>query len=87
MQDGSSASPTGPDEDAQLTPYLAIEAADSFNYAAWQNAVPLLRSVAIDNSGGPELSSLVVELKASPGFARDRRWTIDRVGAGETLTL
>ncbi|MBX3426900.1 MAG: DUF3320 domain-containing protein [Pirellulales bacterium] len=92
MQDGSSASPPGPHNDAEPTviqssPQLVIDAADSFNYAAWQNAVPLLRRVTIDNSGGAELSSLVVELKASPAFARDRRWMVDRIGAGETLTL
>ncbi len=68
-------------------PKLVIEAADSFNYAAWQNAVPLLRSVTIDNSGGPELSSLTVELRASPGFAREKTWAVDRVGANERLTL
>lgn len=66
---------------------LIIEATESFNYAAWQNAVPLLRSIAIDNTNGPELASLVVELKASPEFAREKRWTIDRLGAGTILTL
>ncbi len=92
MQDDSPASPHCPTNEVESSesttlPLLAIEAADSFNYAAWQNAVPLLRSVAIDNSGGLELSSLVVELRASPGFARDKRWTIGRAGAGEKLTL
>ena len=72
---------------SRSVPHLLVEATDSFNYAAWQNAVPLLRRVTIDNSGGSELSSLVVEVKASPGFAREKRWAIDRVGAGELLTL
>lgn len=71
----------------QPVPQLVIDAADSFNYAAWQNAVPLLRSVTIDNTNGPGFSSLTVELKASPAFARTRRWLIDRIGAGEKLTL
>ena len=92
MQDSSSASPSGPENDAersanQTVPQLIVEAAESFNYAAWQNAVPLLHEVAIDNANGPDLSSLTVELKASPSFARDKRWLIDRVGAGETLIL
>ena len=92
MQDSSSASLSGPDNIAdssanQSVPQLVVQAADAFNYAAWQNAVPLLHSVVIDNTNGHELSSLIVELKATPGFAREKRWTVDRVGAGEKLTL
>ncbi|MDA1180231.1 MAG: DNA helicase, partial [Planctomycetota bacterium] len=68
-------------------PRLLVEAADSFNYAAWQNSVPLLHRVSVDNTAGSELSSLSVELKTSPAFARDMRWTIDRVTAGEMLQL
>jgi hypothetical protein len=49
--------------------------------------VPLLRSIAIDNTNGTELSSLSVELTASPAFACGKRWTVDRIGAGEKLTL
>ncbi len=92
MKDSSSASPSGPDNGStastgQSVPKLVITAAESFNYAAWQNSVPLLRIVAIDNTNGDELNSLIVELKASPGFARTKRWTIDRVNAGEVFTL
>lgn len=68
-------------------PQLVVDAAETFNYAAWQNAVPLLRTLAIENADGPALSSLVVELKASPGFTRPKRWLIDRVGAGERFPL
>jgi very-short-patch-repair endonuclease len=90
MQD--SIAPSGPNScsessTSQSVPRLVVEAADSFNYAAWQNAVPLLQSLAIDNTGRPELSSLTIELKAAPGFARDKHWRVDRVCAGETLTL
>ncbi len=66
---------------------LLVEAVESFNYAAWQNAVPLLRSIVIDNKEGTERSMLTVELSASPGFARAKRWVIDRIGAGERLSL
>ena len=93
MQDDSSVFPSDLSSNGsepavgQSVPQLVVEAAESFNYAAWQNAVPLLRNISIDNTNGPELSSLTVELKTSPTFARDKRWTIDRVGAGESLTL
>ena len=92
MQDSLAESTPGPNSGGkpssnQSVAQLVIEAADSFNYAAWQNAVPLLRSIIIDNANGTELSSLTVELTASPAFARGKRWTVDRVSAGEKLTL
>ena len=68
-------------------PRLQVDAIESFNYAAWQNDVPLLRRVVIDNTGGEELSSLSVELKATPSFVQEQRWTIDRLRAGEQLSL
>jgi very-short-patch-repair endonuclease len=73
--------------ESHVGPKLAIDVADSFNYAAWQSAVPLLRSVVIDNTNGPELSALTVEMTASFGFARPKRWLVDRVNAGTTLKL
>ena len=73
--------------DSQATPQVVVEAVESFNYAAWQNAVPLLRKLCIDNTNGRELSSLTVELKVSPTFASEKRWIIDRVGAGEIITI
>ncbi|MFO1005565.1 MAG: DUF3320 domain-containing protein [Planctomycetaceae bacterium] len=92
MNDNSnlSFSESGHDIDIQhppLGPRLIIEAVDSFNYAAWQNSVPVLRRIAIDNTDAPELSSLSVELHASSKFSRSQTWTVDRVRAGETLPL
>jgi len=72
---------------ASSAPQLLVDVADTFNYAAWQNAVPLLRCIAIDNTQGHELSAITLELRVSNGFARDKRWTIDRVNAGAQLTL
>lgn len=71
----------------QAGPRLVIEVAGSFNYAAWQNSVPLLTSLQIDNTNGPDLSSLSIVLRASPQFARDKRWIVDRLGAGEAFAL
>ena len=93
MQDGSSTPDARPDQEAEQFdgsrsgPGLQIEAVESFNYVAWQNARPLLRRVTIDNTQGVELASLTLELKAVPPFVRDRRWTIDRIRAGEKLSL
>lgn len=72
---------------APEAPRLNVSAADSFNYAAWQNAVPLLRSVAVANPTASELTSLTVEFTSTPAFARPGRWVLDRVGAGQTVSL
>lgn len=72
---------------SQGVPCLLVEAAESFNYAAWQNAVPLLHKVTIENPQGSAFSSLTIELQATPGFAKDRCWRVDRIGAGEKLTI
>jgi hypothetical protein len=68
-------------------PTLRVHAAESFNYAAWQNAVPLLHAVAIENPGASELSALTVEFSTNPRFARPQRWLLDRLGPGETAPL
>lgn len=73
--------------ESRPAPRLNVDVAATFNYAAWQNAVPLLKSIAIVNEDGAEMSSVTVEMSASNGFAREKRWVIDRVGAGETLQL
>ena len=63
MQDSFS-SPSELDHEAVVTvpnttPQLLVEIAPTFNYATWQNAVPLLKSVAIVNTHGAELSSVM----------------------------
>lgn len=92
MQDGDPASPPVSVRDfesnvGQTVCKLTLDAVDSFNYAAWQNAVPVLRSIVIDNSEGPELSALTLELHASIQFAQDRCWVVDRINAGEKLSI
>ena len=68
-------------------PTVAAVVEECFNYAAWQNAVPFLRSVVVDNPTAGELSSVTVELEVTPAFARPKSWEIDRVGPGQQLTL
>lgn len=71
----------------ESSPHLTIKAVECFNCAAWQNAVPLLRSVTVENPTSAAISSLTVELTASPQFVRPRRWTIDRVEAEGSVAL
>jgi very-short-patch-repair endonuclease len=82
-------SPAAPAETAagHDSPRLQVTAAESFNYAAWQNAAPLLRSVTVVNPTSTDLSLLAVELEAIPPFAAPKRWTIERIGPEETIQL
>jgi very-short-patch-repair endonuclease len=66
---------------------LVVNAADAFNYAAWQNAVPLLQSVSLDNSAGSRLSALTIEMSGTPAFVRPKRWVVDELSPGEILPL
>ncbi|KTQ96506.1 DNA helicase [Aureimonas ureilytica] len=73
-------------EDA-LRPEIAVEARESLTYASFQNAVPLLSSLALHHPGPETLDGLRLELSSVPPFLRPKSWAIDRLGAGETLTL
>ncbi|MBS0265208.1 MAG: DUF4011 domain-containing protein [Planctomycetes bacterium] len=92
MNDGSGSTPATPGEIRPTSaehngPRLVVAAAEAFNYAAWQNSVPLIDGLTIDNTQGPELNSVTLQLQASSPFARPKSWTIDRVLAGGVLTL
>ncbi|MEM9353660.1 MAG: DUF3320 domain-containing protein [Planctomycetota bacterium] len=79
--------PISNNSDSSAKPLVRVIAEECFNYAAWQNAVPLLREVIVENPTDDELSSLTVELTPSPSFARGKSWKVDRVGAGQSVTL
>lgn len=74
-------------ERGEKRPSIVVSGEECFNYAAWQNAVPLLRSVMVDNPTNDELSAITVELKVSPAFARPKSWRVDRVAAGQQVAL
>ena len=72
---------------ASQQPQLIVRAAESFTYAAWQNSVALVNAVSIENSSVNDLTGLSVEFSTTPAFAHTRRWLVDRVGAGQTVSL
>lgn len=69
------------------SPRITISAVDAFNYAAWQNAIPLLHGLSIENLSGAELSGIAVELVATPPFIKSKRWIVDRIASGEVFPL
>jgi very-short-patch-repair endonuclease len=54
-------------------------AADNVNVAFYQNAVPIVRELAIENGTGRDLSELSVHLTAEPAFLTPGVWRIQHV--------
>jgi len=57
---------------------------DNVNIAFYQNAVPIVRELAIENTTDRDLSGLSVHLASEPAFLTPGVWRIDRIAAGAT---
>lgn len=68
-------------------PSITADIAGSFTYASYQNAIPVVRSILIENHGGPHLENVRVDLTSSPAFLRAKSWMIDRLAPGDSLPL
>ncbi len=71
----------------EYRPFLAIESAARITFASAQNAVPIIRSIRIENPTDEPLIGLTLNLRPQPAFCREKKWTIDRVGAGDNVSL
>lgn len=70
-------------------PHLEILAdlAPSFTYASFQNAIPVIRAVAVRNASHENVERATLELTAVPPFLRNKIWMLDRILAGEQIVL
>jgi hypothetical protein len=66
---------------------FAADLASTFTFASHQNSIPVIRSIRIENSTADSIENARLELTASPAFLRAKTWIIDRIMAGEGLTL
>ena len=66
---------------------IAANVAGSFTYASFQNAVPVIRSIRIDNPTTAQHNGLRVELSSTPAFLRSKVWLLDRLTPGDSLAL
>lgn len=66
---------------------ILAEVAPSFTYASYQNAVPVLRTLALANTTDEAHVGLRLELTATPPFLRPKSWTIDRLAPGDRQTV
>src|ERR1700722_11147626 len=58
---------------------VAFTAADNVNVAFYQNAVPIIRELAVENALGRDLSEISVHLSAEPPFLTPGVWRIERI--------
>lgn len=74
-------------ETEETTITLDVDIASSFTYASFQNAIPVVRSIAIDNQSAENLEGCEIRLISNPPFLRAKTWTVDRIFAGERLEI
>lgn len=72
---------------AQEGPVIVADIAASFTYASYQNAIPVIRSILIENSSDRHFANCTLELTSSPSFLRPKSWTVDRLVPGDRLPL
>ncbi len=56
-------------------------------FASHQNAVPLIRELAIHNNGEEHVDDLILELRADPDFVAVKRWVIDRASSNSSVHI
>lgn len=78
---------TNSDDAAVTDPTISADIARSFTYASYQNAIPVIRSIRIENVGDRHLENCRIELTSSPAFLRPKSWMIDRLAPGDNLSL
>lgn len=66
---------------------INADIASCFTYASFQNAIPVIRSIKIDNPTLQNVEDCQLHLVANPPFIRAKTWTIDRILAGDSITV
>ncbi|EJZ18621.1 DUF3320 domain-containing protein [Rhizobium sp. Pop5] len=68
-------------------PTVVVDVAASFTYASYQNAIPVIRSILIENNTDRHIENCRLDLTSSPSFLRPKSWIVDRLMAGDRLPL
>jgi hypothetical protein len=70
---------TGSDESATGTAKISCVTADNVNVAFYQNAIPIICELAIENTLGRDVTDVSVHLTAEPSFLSPGVWRIERI--------
>jgi very-short-patch-repair endonuclease len=57
------------------------------SYASYQNAIPLVRTISIENGTTDDLTELEIRLRAEPDFADPITYRLERLTAGNTFKI
>lgn len=71
--------------ESQVT--VDVDISDCINYASYQNSVPVIQNLSIRNDSPVAISNVQLVIRTSPGFARLRKWQIDRIQSRATLSI
>lgn len=66
---------------------IEVEADTTLGYASIQNAVPVIRSLRLTNTGAEPLDNLEVLVACNPRFAEGIKLRFDRLGPGESRRI
>ncbi len=67
---------------------IHADIAAKLNFAAHQSAFSVLRSLGIENPDAEQqLEELVLTLRSTPAFIREKSWIVDRVAPGELISI
>ncbi len=66
---------------------ISVVLSRRLSFASHQNAVPLVRDLAIHNHSDEDWDDITLELTANPDLIASRRWHVDRVLADSTVHL
>lgn len=69
------------------TPQVFADIVSCFTYASYQNAIPVIRSISVENRSSRHWQGLRLELSSTPAFLRPKTWIIDRLIPGDSLPL
>jgi hypothetical protein len=58
---------------------ISCIAADNVNVAFYQNAVPIIRDLAVENALGSDLTEISIHLRSEPPFLTPGVWRIERI--------
>lgn len=61
---------------------LSCVTLDHLGTAAWQNAVPVIREITVENLSDTDLADVALDISAVPAILRPLSLAIDRIGAG-----
>ncbi len=67
---------------------IHADIAAKLNFAAHQSAFPVLRSLGVENPDAEQqIENLVLTLRSTPAFIREKSWVVDRVAPQELISI